>query len=340
MTHPNTDAAIRATAGEVWPKGDGSYVSKCGRTDIECLYCRGALGHAGRRYPGRLCQHGARTMADRGAGYRDILAHYYGGVTVSEPLEPRGFDREGREVPLATLRAKYGFTVRRAINVAPGQEVFRVIALREKSGPATLVVRSTVGGRPDVGRRVAFAWPDAPPQQNTGRDWGNRYVIGETNANGDVGFGLGTGAYIRDVAVGGPHSVWVWSPSASSDAVFGLGMLGGTNHDHVDVEFALVQEAAVGIPSPVPPTVPPPSEPVPPTTLVERIRNRVWNAVGQDEPIPYNPSAAFPTKARELKLGAPLTREYDVDGFRCQGYAWGILYARIGDWANILVIDW
>jgi hypothetical protein len=86
--------------------------------------------------------------------------------------------------------------------------------------------------------------------------------------------------------------------------------------------------------------VPEPSQPVPGTAPVEQIRNRIWNAVGVDGMLPYNPTAAFALKARSLKLGAPLTQEWDIDAWRAQGYASGIVYARIGDWGNVQVVDW
>ena len=68
----------------------------------------------------------------------------------------------------------------------------------------------------------------------------------------------------------------------------------------------------------------------------ETIRRAAWQALG----IPYNPDAAFPRYAREHDLGNPVTREVDVAGYRLQGYAGGIVYARIGDWDNIREIPW
>jgi uncharacterized repeat protein (TIGR02543 family) len=50
-----------------------------------------------------------------------------------------------------------------------------------------------------------------------------------TNDMGDVGYGMGGGAYYFPPEKG-PH--WI---DAGGVRVDGLGMLGGTNHDHVDV---------------------------------------------------------------------------------------------------------
>ena len=70
---------------------------------------------------------------------------------------------------------------------------------------------------------------------------------------------------------------------------------------------------------------------------LEKLRNSVINAINRDSPLPYNPLAAFPKMARANKLGAPLTVEMDVDGFRCQGYAMGWLWALIPRWDTVTV---
>ena len=92
--------------------------------------------------------------------------------------------------------------------------------------------------------------------------------------------------------------------------------------------------------SPTPPAVPQPPQPTPGAAPVERIRNTIINAIAQDTPIPYNPSAAFLVRARQLTLGAPLTGEHDVDGYRCQGYALAIVYAKINVWHDIRTLDY
>ena len=84
MSHPNTDNAIRATIGEVWPLGEGTYISRCGL--LKCPSCKGANGSKYTKpdgtvidkWPGRMCQYGARMMADQGRTYKEILDLYYG----------------------------------------------------------------------------------------------------------------------------------------------------------------------------------------------------------------------------------------------------------------------
>jgi hypothetical protein len=80
-----------------------------------------------------------------------------------------------------------------------------------------------------------------------------------------------------------------------------------------------------------------PPEPTPePPDLVQAIRNAAWNQLG----IPYNPDAAFAKYARAQKLGNPVTTEFDAEGYRAQGFAGAIVYAKIGDWANIQQLAW
>lgn len=105
-------------------------------------------------------------------------------------------------------------------------------------------------GRPVEGMPVVFWWPDAPwlPAElyNCGRTKG---VYGWTNANGDVGFGMGGGAYCWKPAAG-PHAVWVGTFSGRSNCLDGIGMNAATNHEHVDSWWVATDEqvrAAAGM---------------------------------------------------------------------------------------------
>jgi len=79
--HERTDRAVRDTEGEVVRTGDpefvARYVNLCGLDD--CPACQGEGGHDGKKWPGRMCQFGAKTLADRGLTYVEILQYYYGG---------------------------------------------------------------------------------------------------------------------------------------------------------------------------------------------------------------------------------------------------------------------
>lgn len=330
FTHASTDAAVMATAGLTWPEGTGQYVSKCGRE--ECPLCRGTGGYYGQTYPGRFCQYGAKYMADQGSTYRDILALYYGNGQ-EEPVasypEIKCYDWQGNPITLAALQAKYKIVVRRAEEkgaVASGHEVFRVTALREKAGTTAVIARCLLAdGSADAGRAVAGHWDGAPARDVPGQ-WESNYEVGATNALGEVAaITMGSGGVIGPD--GGPHSVWVVSPSTLSDCVDKIGWDGGTDHWHVDPQFTLIiQQAAESTED----------ETEEPTPFLENIRNAGYNAAG----VAYNPDAALVRYAQEHRLGAALGNESEVQGYIVQPFRDKILYVMKGDWGNVQELDW
>jgi len=71
------------------------------------------------------------------------------------------------------------------------------------------------------------------------------------------------------------------------------------------------------------------------------VRNLAWMRRGID----FNPDAALFKKARELKLGYPLSGEFgfkDESGnvYVAQMFAGGITYCIVGDYGNIKVASW
>lgn len=66
------------------------------------------------------------------------------------------------------------------------------------------------------------------------------------------------------------------------------------------------------------------------------MREQAWNQVH----VPFNRDSTFAQYARQQKLGAPLTAEYDVGTIRAQGFANGIVYAQIGHWDNVQHVGW
>ncbi|MBN2359118.1 MAG: hypothetical protein JXR83_06670 [Deltaproteobacteria bacterium] len=146
---------------------------------------------------------------------------------------------------LAFVAAEYGSTVQRA---GGGEQarVYRLIAFVERVGPSnidTLVVDAA--GAPIAGLPVAFYWPDAPETARAD-EWYGKKLTTNTGANGIAGFALGGGAYLDCCGCGGPHAVWVSEPgqaagtTVASDLADRLGMLGGTNHRHLDLIFQRV----------------------------------------------------------------------------------------------------
>jgi len=258
---------VLATAGEIWPKGTGSYIARCGLPG--CLYCKGrdgsrfvaADGTVVVRWPGRLCQNGAREMAAQGNTYKQILAFYYGAVGEEVPpvegednVEIRAFTWDGKATTVEALQAKYFFIYKRA-EAKPGQEVWRIVEVREKFGDTaaiTKVMRSAAVAAVD--QPVAWHWADAPIQVVNPYCWSNRFVIGRTNMNGEVGPGMGawiTGGTLEywklhpdDI---GPYASWVLGETPT-DLFARVGMLSypaPTNHDHMDVTFQLFVEPDV-----------------------------------------------------------------------------------------------
>jgi hypothetical protein len=152
------------------------------------------------------------------------------------------------------LRDKYGpFVIYNPPPLPEGEtgQAWRITTLREKcNAPAAIVVKTTVDRKPQAGVKVAWYWPDANSDADAGPAGEPfegvtpaRAVAGYTNALGDVGFAMGNGAYYYpDRGERGPHATWIHGADTRSDLFLGLGMLPGTNHDHIDLEYALIDE--------------------------------------------------------------------------------------------------
>lgn len=127
-----------------------------------------------------------------------------------------------------------GAYVRRILPCCPGPA-----ARTGGNCPAVLVAHvEDDEGRPLENVTVVLHWPDAPILPLELRACGlDRGVYGPTNLNGDIGFGLGPGAYYWPPA-GGPHTIWI-PTGQDSPCLFGLGMLAATNHEHLDSGWAL-----------------------------------------------------------------------------------------------------
>ena len=143
------------------------------------------------------------------------------------------FDKNGVQRDMGWLRLKYGNV--QFLNAGAGITKFRLARVDETEGPAVIKVRVVAeNGLPQSYQPVANHWPsnDLPDLRNAGLKtlWRDQAMNQQTDGAGFTGFGLGTGSYIRDLQEGGPHVVWVLSPSLPSDGLSGIGMLGGTNH--------------------------------------------------------------------------------------------------------------
>ena len=181
---------------------------------------------------------------------------------------PKIYDQEGMERDWHWLVANFGnVTIERAELPEGVSRVYRVAKLQDAEGPAVKIVHvGTQDGRPLGGIRVVRYWPSAPhlaPWPPPISRWRNQGVHGETNVNGDIGFGMGQGDYYFPPD-GGASAVWIAHEAGPSDFVSGLGMLGGTNHRHLDITFEL-QDTGAPTPAPTPTPTPKPTPAPTPT---------------------------------------------------------------------------
>jgi hypothetical protein len=125
------------------------------------------------------------------------------------------------------------------VRAAPGP-AYRVCTLQEEHVQVTIKVRAAESETPLSGITVIRYWPDAPFLPPEMVDWHDRGVHVPTNEAGLVEFAMGMGdKYFPPSA--GASDIWVSDSAYPSDLMKGLGMLDGTDHIHLNVEFCLVR---------------------------------------------------------------------------------------------------
>jgi len=239
-------------------------------------------------------------------------------------MAPRVYDRHGVERDWTWLRGLYGYV--RYLDAGAGRK-FRLVRVDETTGPATIMVRVLAAdGSNQNGQPVANHWPDdsLPDLRGGGlRTLWQPRAIAQSTEGGHTGFGLGAGSYIGNLIEGGPHTLWVLSPTLPSDGLAGVGMLGGTNH-----EGPLSMVFQVGEDVPVFHSLP---------------QALLWHGE-REQVIEFNPDAAL--QKRIFADGfVPNSPEFDVtfQGFnfvaqRAESLASGevrVYYAEVGDWQNV-----
>jgi CRP-like cAMP-binding protein len=141
------------------------------------------------------------------------------------------YDMNGSQQDLAWAAHWYGTRIERAPAPGPGGAVFRVVSLQEQEGPAAITVWVfDENNQPIVGADVMVNSP------------GGRQDSDKTKADGEWAFAMGRGSYLEHYGYEGgvgPHDIYVSYQGYPSDKVVGLGMLGGTNHRHLNVSFKL-----------------------------------------------------------------------------------------------------
>jgi len=160
------------------------------------------------------------------------------------------YDMHGNERDWAWAHERFGAI---ALSCSDANPPYRATKLYEIEGPTDLnVYVYGENGDPEKDIEVAFYWPDAPFDSGAPSGF-RRCITGKTNAEGRCGFAMGGGAYYWPPG-GGPHAVWLYGDQLS-EIVSGLGMLGGTNHIHLNVVYQKINTS-----EPPPPPSPPPPE--------------------------------------------------------------------------------
>ena len=175
---------------------------------------------------------------------------------------PTIYDYNGNATTLEWLWDEFGDVGWQRTNPHPEAPwVFKLVELRAKCGSATLVVQVVdENNRPLEKYAVIRYFPGSPElpdfSNTTARQWTTHGVVGKTNTRGDVGFGMGQGDYyFPDNGQSGASKVYVADFDGPGDLIFGLGMLGMTEHCHIDPKFQRQAKSTdPPTPTPLPPT--------------------------------------------------------------------------------------
>jgi CRP-like cAMP-binding protein len=158
----------------------------------------------------------------------EAAANVMGASRATAP-QVKVYDRNGLVRDLAWAQHYYGAWIQFAQPM--GGACYRVVELRERSGPSNIdVTILDENGMPVPNMMLRFDWPGGEVEQ-------------ATNGEGKVGFPLGPGSYIYDREVGGPHTIRVVCEHPS-DVASNFGMLAGTPHDHLDIVFQMVRRGS------------------------------------------------------------------------------------------------
>jgi len=146
-------------------------------------------------------------------------------IPTSTPVAVTVYDMYGNVRDLNWVWEIYGSWMERA-SPPPGGWAYRIVELREIEGPVTIKVWVKDGsGNPLPGVSVRCSWPEGEEIKSTEED-------------GTVSL-CAMGDYIIPWGSGGGRSMELLG-EAPSDIARSLGMLGGTNHRHLDVVFQLM----------------------------------------------------------------------------------------------------
>jgi hypothetical protein len=164
-------------------------------------------------------------------------------------MDYKVYDRDGKEL---TGQAALDMVNYYRLEISPppdlkaGDRYFKIVALREKTGTSAFIYRVVnQDGSRRAQQQCAWWWPGMAAGDNDialsyATDRESEADLGVTNDEGEMGPGMGTGAYFHPddpEHPRGPHRAWVRHPEIKSDELLHIGMRAGTNHDHMDCEW-------------------------------------------------------------------------------------------------------
>jgi len=154
------------------------------------------------------------------------------------PLQVTKLD--GQASDYGWIQSYYGSEIQRA-EPGPNGQVFRVVKVIERKGPAVVVIQVLdQNGAPMDHQATIRYWPGAEELTiPSASRWRSQGDVGYTNGGGEMGFALGRGDYITAPGQG-ITALWVAHPTIPSDMANKLGMIAGTEHQRLDFVFQLV----------------------------------------------------------------------------------------------------
>lgn len=143
---------------------------------------------------------------------------------------------------LTWLKDIYGIQLTRApaAEVSKAGAVYRLVEYAEREGPVAIevwVVDEAGAKLPNT--KVTFCYPAVKGSGNALTCSANKVAV-KVKAQGHADFTM-TGSGYTKCGQPGPYAAWIDEPGVPSDRVYGLGMLGGTNHRHINLLFQRVK---------------------------------------------------------------------------------------------------
>ena len=141
----------------------------------------------------------------------------------------------------------YGLQLTRAptADVSKAGKVYRLVEYAEREGPVAIeawVVDEAGAKLPNT--KVTFCYPAVKGTGGALTCSANKVAV-KVKAQGHADFTM-TGSGYTKCGQPGPYAAWIDEPGVPGDRVYGLGMLGGTNHRHINLLF---QRVKVGKPT-------------------------------------------------------------------------------------------